>query len=57
MQGGAGKRVKKHHLADFIGTKLAPDWWQKQPPALQTLVPGSPKTKAVFRLRSYNDNA
>jgi len=52
-----GKRVKKHHLADFIGAKLAPDWWQKQPPALQTLVPGSPKTKAVFRLRSYNDNA
>ena len=29
MQGGAGKRAKKRHLADFIGTNLAPDWWQK----------------------------
>jgi len=45
MQGGAGKRAKKHHLADFIGTKLAPDWWEKQSPALQTWCLARPKQK------------
>jgi len=57
MQGGAGKRAKKPPFSGFYWHQIGTGLVGKTVSSAANLVPGSPKTKDVFRLRSYNDNA